>query len=326
MHGYKEMSKNLIYILLLLLVSLIAYIILGDFLRNEIVKSDKNPYAFDLREFEHVDPSLVKYKESKRIKLNHQGAAVVDYRAGKLALGFEDQIQVIDTSGREIFRKSIAKPSTAIFISPNNQIYLGCKTYLEIYDMKGVLVKSLAQIDSGAYITSIAMLENKIVVANAGGPEIILYNMDGLLETRFDGSGQESNEFGFVIPSPFFDVDVDPDGELWIANTGLQKIQNYTMDGKLRAFWGTSGYELQDFTGCCNPAHFLILSDGSFVTCEKGLVRIKVYRPSGELDAFVAPPNSFANKSDPLDLTSDEHDNLYALDISQGMIRKFERL
>jgi hypothetical protein len=112
---------------------------------------------------------------------------------------------------------------------------------------------------------------------------------------------------------------------LWIANTGLQNIQNYTSDGKLRAFWGYNGYELEDFTGCCNPAHFTILSDGSFVTCEKGLVRIKVHKPSGELDAFVAPPKAFANNSEPLDLTSDETDNIYALDITQKMIRKFVR-
>jgi hypothetical protein len=319
------MNKNLIYILLLVLVALIAYIILGDFLRNEMVKSDKNPYAFDLREFEYVDPSWIKYIESKRIMLNHQGPIAIDYHAGKLALGFKDQIQVIDTSGREIFKKSIKNPSTAIFVSPNNQIYLACKTYIEIYDMKGVLVKSLAEIDTGAFITSITMKDNRIIVANAGGPEIILYKLDGNLESRFDGSRQESNEFGFVVPSPYFDVDIDPEGELWIANTGLQKIQNYTMDGKLRAFWGSNGYELQDFTGCCNPAQIIILSDGSFVTCEKGLVRIKVYKSSGELEAFVAPPKSFANKSNPLDLTSDERDNIYALDITQGMIRKFER-
>ena len=143
---------------------------------------------------------------------------------------------------------------------------------------------------------------------------------------RFDGTRQELNDFGFIIPSPYFDLNTDPDNELWIANTGLQNIQNYSIDGKLRAFWGKNGYALEDFTGCCNPAHFIILSDGTFVTSEKGLVRIKVHKPSGELDAFVAPPKSFANKSEPLDLTSDEHDHIYALDITQALIRKFQRL
>lgn len=320
------MRKNLIYILLLILGALVAYVILGDFLRNDIKKSDKNPYAFDLREFEHVDPSLIKYKESKRIKLNHEDPKAIDYHLGKLALGFNDQLQLIDTSGREIFKKSIKNPSTAIYISNEDLIYLACKTYLEVYDMKGALVNTWPVIDTGAFITSVTMKDSKIMVANASEPEIIRYSNDGKIELRFDGTRQELSDFGFIIPSPYFDVNVDPYGELWIANTGLQNIQNYTQDGKLRAFWGNNGYELEDFTGCCNPAHFTILTDGSFVTCEKGLVRIKVHKPSGELDAFVAAPKSFAKKSEPLDLTSDEYDNIYALDITQRIIRKFERL
>jgi hypothetical protein len=320
------MSKKFVYILLLILGVLAAYIILGDFLKNEVKKGAKNPYAFDIRDFEQVDPSLIKYRESKRIKLNNLFPSAIDYHEGKLALGFADQIQLIDTSGREIFKTPIISSSTSIFISKQNLIYLGCKTHVEIYDLKGSILTRWAEIDTGAYITSISMKDDHIIVANAGGPEIILYSIEGQVIARFDGAQQKESEVGFVIPSPYFDVDTDPDGVLWIANTGLQKIQNYTMEGKLRAFWGESGYDLQDFTGCCNPAHFAVLSDGSFVTCEKGLVRIKVYKPSGELDAFVAPPKSFAGKSEPLDLTADEHDNIYALDISQGMIRKFKRL
>lgn len=320
------MSKPLIYILLAVLGVLIAFIIIGDFLKNDVQKTTKNPYAFDISEFKQVDPALIKYKESKRINLYHAGPKAINYNNGKLALGFENQIQVIDTSGREIFRKSINKPATAIFISDSDQIYLACKTYLEVYDMNGVLIESWPEIDSTAFITSITQKDNWLFVANASKPEIIRYNTTGEISLRFDGKNQELSEYGFVIPSPYFDVNVDPYNELWIANTGLQHVQNYTADGKLRAYWGGNGYDAEDFTGCCNPAHFSILSDGSFVTCEKGLVRIKVYKPSGELDAFVAPPQAFAKNSEPLDLTTDELDNVYALDITQRMIRKFKRL
>ena len=240
--------------------------------------------------------------------------------------GFEDQIQVIDTSGREVFNKAIARPSTSVFVSEDDIIYLGCKTYVEIYDLQGSMLTRWAEIDTGAYITSISLMGNQLIVANAGGPEIILYNLEGQMQARFDGTQEDKKEIGFVIPSPYFDVSTDPDGALWVANTGMQKIQNYTIEGKLRAFWGESGYGLPNFTGCCNPAHFTILSDGSFVTSEKGLVRIKVYKPSGELEAFVAAPKAFERKSEPIDLTSDEYDNVYALDVTQGMIRKFERL
>ena len=319
------MNKTLIYILLLVLGVVIAYVILGDLVKNNMQKSTKNPYAFDLTDFEYVDPALVKYTESKRIKLSIPNPKAIDYHEGIIVLAFESQLQAIDTSGREIFKKTIENPSTAVFISNENKIYLGCKTHIEVYDMNGEIINEWATIDTTAYITSIARKDKHIFVANASEPEIIKYNLNGEIVLRFDGTRQEMSDFGFIIPSPYFDIHLDPYDELWIANTGLQNIQNYTSDGKLRAFWGNNGYELDDFTGCCNPAHFTILSDGSFVTCEKGLVRIKVHKPSGELDAFIAPPKAFANDSEPLDLTSDESDNIYALDITQKMVRKFIR-
>lgn len=327
MHGYPkiEMNKTLIYILLLVLGILIAYIMLGDFFSKDMQKSTQNPYAFDIKEFEHVDPSLIKYKETKRIKLDNPFPKAIDYQDGLLGLAFKNKLQVIDTSGREIFNKTIDGPATALHISPD-RIYLGCLDHIEIFDLKGNQLENWDLLDSGAYITSIALKEDKLFVANAGEPEVIRYNLNGDIEIRFDGTKREFSDFGFIVPSPYFDVHIDPYNQLWIANTGLQNIQNYTEDGSLRAYWGNAGYKLEDFTGCCNPAHFTILSDGSFVTCEKGLVRIKVHKPSGELDCVVAAPKDFDTDSEPADLTSDEHDNIYALDITKKMIRKFERL
>ena len=319
------MSKKFIYILLLFFGLVIAYVMLGDLLRNTMERPEKNPYAFDLKEFEHVDPALIIYNEVKRLKLNTVAPKAIGYHAGILVVGFENYLQAIDTSGRELFIKSIEKPSTAVFISDQKIIYLACRTSIDLYTLEGTLLQSWSEIDTGAYITSIAMKDDHIYAANAGEPEIIKYNPNGEVVMRFDGTRQELSDFGFIIPSPYFDINLDPDNEIWVANTGLQNIQNYTSDGKLRAYWGKSGYGLEDFTGCCNPAHFTILSDGSFVTCEKGLVRIKVHKPSGELDGFVAPPKTFSGESEPLDLCVDEQDNIYALDMSQNMIRKFKR-
>ncbi|MCG8306540.1 MAG: hypothetical protein MI975_04055 [Cytophagales bacterium] len=319
------MSKIAIYILLIVLGALAAYIILEDLIKNEMLIRAENPYAFDLKEFEEVDPALIKYHETKRVKLDNPFPKAIDYHKGFLAMAFQNHLQVIDTSGREIFNRKVPGPSTAICISEKKIIYLGCKTRLEVYDFWGDLLDTWQEIDTGAYITSIAIVGGKLFVANAGGPEIIRYDKQGEIELKFDGKNQESKDHGFVVPSPYFDVDIDPEDDLWIANTGLQNIQNYTKSGSLRGYWGNSGYNAEDFTGCCNPAHFTILSDGSFVTCEKGLVRIKVHKPSGKLDAFVAAPKDFAKNSGPLDLASDEHDHIYALDITQKMVRKFER-
>ena len=75
---------------------------------------------------------------------------------------------------------------------------------------------------------------------------------------------------------------------MWVVNPGMHAFENYEFDGDLRAFWENTSMKIDGFSGCCNPAHFTFLPDGSFVTSEKGLVRVKVHKPSGELLGVVA--------------------------------------
>jgi hypothetical protein len=80
----------------------------------------------------------------------------------------------------------------------------------------------------------------------------------------------------------------------------------------------------EGFSGCCNPAHFTFLPDGRFVTSEKGLVRIKTYKPSGEFEGVVAAPVKFKDEGRAPDIATDSKGNIYALDFDKKMIRVFE--
>jgi hypothetical protein len=82
--------------------------------------------------------------------------------------------------------------------------------------------------------------------------------------------------------------------------------------------------QTEGFSGCCNPAHFTFLPDGRFVTSEKGLVRIKTYKPSGEFEGVVAAPSKFKNEGEAPDIAADSNGNIYALDFDKKMIRVFE--
>ncbi len=76
------------------------------------------------------------------------------------------------------------------------------------------------------------------------------------------------------------------------------------------------------FTGCCNPAHFALLPDGSFVTYEKGNDKIKVFDHTGKFHAFVAGAGSFKGNPDFLlgrnnlvkDIATDQSGRIYILD------------
>jgi len=319
------MKKNLIYVILIIFGALIAYIMLGDAFKNNMSKTVKKPYEFKLGDVKKVDPSMIKYHETKRIGVKFPKPKALDYQKGLLAVAYVNHFQLIDTLGQEYFNKSINETITCISFAPDGKIFLGCKNHIEQYDLKGNLLEKWDDLDSSSYITSIAFKENAVFVANAGGPEVYRYNYQGEILNSFDGTGRIESDYGFIVPSPYFDIHVDPDNQLWVANTGLQHIENYTDEGSLRGYWGEPAFTLKGFTGCCNPAQFTILSNGSFVTCEKGLVRIKVYLPSGEVESVVASPDDFDKDSLPADLAADEDDKIYVLDISRKMIRKFER-
>lgn len=319
------MKHTWIYIILLICGGTIAYILLGDLFRNEMYQSAKNPYQYELGDIKKIDPLLVKYKETRRLGLTSTSPKAIDYQNGMLVIGYENELQVIDTSGRELVNQTIEGPVTCLSFSLSNDILVGCKDHVEVFNTDGELTARWESPGTEAYFTSITELNDHIFVADAGGPVVHQYDRQGQLLHSFDGKNRSDSKHGFIIPSPYFDLDTDSEGQLWVANTGVQAIENYNSDGSLRAYWGSSSYKLSGFIGCCNPAQFTILSNDNFVTAEKGLVRVKVYLPSGELESVVATPDNFDADSEVPDLASDELDNIYLLDLTRNMIRKFER-
>jgi hypothetical protein len=105
----------------------------------------------------------------------------------------------------------------------------------------------------------------------------------------------------------------------------MHAFENYSRDGNIRGYWSSTSMKIDGFSGCCNPAHMAILPDGHFVTSEKGLVRIKVYKPSGELLGVVAPPASFKPGETAPDLAITAAGEVLALDFDRNMIRIFEK-
>ena len=66
------------------------------------------------------------------------------------------------------------------------------------------------------------------------------------------------------------------------------------------------------------------MEDASFVTSEKGLVRIKIYDQSGSLKSVVAPPSLFKEEGKAPDVCVDAQQVVYALDFDRNLIRIFE--
>jgi hypothetical protein len=134
-----------------------------------------------------------------------------------------------------------------------------------------------------------------LFAADAGNRVILRYNKSGKLVRRM-ASATRTEHPGFIIPSPFFDVEI----ARWDAvgqQSGPTPRRAYTPDGDFRGAWGTVSMGIAGFCGCCNPINLALLPDGRFVTCEKGLPRVKIYSAEGQFESVVAGVEAFAENA-----------------------------
>jgi hypothetical protein len=113
-------------------------------------------------------------------------------------------------------------------------------------------------------------------------------------------------------------------------------VEAYTFDGDFEGAWGKPTAAIEGFCGCCNPIGLALLSDGRFVTCEKGLPRVKVYSAEGEFESVVAGTESFPENAKAcsglndcvhggLDAAVDSEGRIYILDFVASDIRVMRR-
>lgn len=96
---------------------------------------------------------------------------------------------------------------------------------------------------------------------------------------------ESHGEDKFILPGASFPIDLSPDGELWVGNVGRKRLEQLDpKTGRFIASWEPR----EPFGGCCNPVRFAALSGGRFLAVEKGVRRICVYAPSGELERVLS--------------------------------------
>jgi len=250
-----------------------------------------------------------------------------------VACGPEDGIFVAGDKGVEIFNREgkkemafpVDEPVLCIKAGNDGSIFLGMQDHVEIYNRQGKRLGRWKSCGVDALVTSIAGSGEDIYVADAGNRLVYRYDRKGNLLNRIGEKDPKKNVPGFIIPSPFFDVGVDPAGALWIANPGHYRLEKYSPDGDLLAAWGKASMATEGFCGCCNPTHFAFLHDGSFVTSEKGIERVKIYGPDGRFGCLVALPASFDEGTRGLDLAVDSKGRILVLDPVRNRVRIFIR-
>ena len=281
---------------------------------------------FFVQSLKKVDPALIHYRETQNIRVQSEQPQCIAYFDNQLFIGADSFLQVITPEGRQLLKVDLPDAPQSIYPNGNGKIYIGFMDYVGVYDQTGQQLAAWDTLGKRTIITALALKGDILFVADAGNRRIVKHSVtNGQILGQFEGKTSFESLHGFIVPSPTFDMGINSDSELWVVNPGKHSFENYTNEGELRTFWENTSQGIDGFTGCCNPAHMAFLPDGSYVTSEKRIVRIKIHKPSGELASVVAAPDKFEEDGTAPDIAVSPDGIIYALDIDKKLIRVFEK-
>lgn len=287
-------------------------------------RSDR--FEYNLEKFENEDSVEVRYSEIKGIDINYENyfGITIDEN-DRLYVSVDEKIVVFDKNKKQDQEIKLSESAYCLEADKNGKVYVGMANHIEVFTTEDKKLTQWKLLGSEAIITSIAVSDKYVYAADAGNLVVWQFDKSGNITGEIGRKNEKKDIPGFIIPSPYFDVDIDPEGFLWAANTGRHSFENYVEDGSIRTSWGIASMRVEGFSGCCNPSHFVILSDGSFITSEKGLVRIKEYDHHGRLVSVIAGTKEFEEGTVDLDLAIDSQEQIYTLDQSRKAIRIFRK-
>lgn len=252
-------------------------------------------FKYDVNELARIDPNLILYEESgEAIKTGfaETHGIAVDSK-GSIYVAGDKTIRIFAKSGDRLSEIQLDDMPRCLTVTEDGTIYAGLKDHVEVYDAQEQKQASWESLGRDAILTSIVTSDDNVFVADAGQRIVIRYDTEGNIINKIGRKDSLRNIPGFVVPSPYFDLATSKDGLLRVVNPGRLRIEAYTFDGDIEFWWGEPSATIDGFCGCCNPVNIAVLPDGGFVTCEKGLVRIKIYNSDGSFEGVVAGPQQF---------------------------------
>lgn len=316
-------QRIIITISLILLLSVIG-IMVYDFIYQKNLTQD-NPYEYDISNLRKVDSSLVDYHRIMVFDTGMENARAIAIDKNDHLFVTGDNMLVRMTTGGAIAQViPIKDTGYCIAVGENERIYLGTRSHIEIWETQGKQQSAWEPVNEQSFLTSIAVHDNSVFVADAGNRIVYHYNREGNLMGKIGKKDSLQGIPGFIIPSGYFDLLIDNHDMLWVVNPGRHAFEAYDFEGNLVSSWHRTSMKLEGFSGCCNPSHIAVLSNGNFVTSEKGLERVKIHLPTGDFKCVVAGPEEFEVGTKGMDLAVDSEDNIYVLDPVRNKILVYQ--
>lgn len=319
------MRQNNILTYSLVALVIIALIILGYFfIKPNHTGIDENPYSMKMDSLGEIPTD--KFCSTNYSYIQLQGTkseAIAVDKNNNIYVSFDKKIQSFDTSGNPVSEINCDYLATALAFS-ENKLIAAFTNEISIYDAAGKQLKNWKLENEKSYITSLAAIEENIYAADAQAAKVYCFSEEGKLLKTIGQSVDKKELTFFVLPSFYFDVAIGTDKSVWVANTGRHKLVQLDNEEHIVSSWGETSSAVEGFCGCCNPSNFALMRDGSFITAEKGLVRVKKYNEDGDFECVIAGPEKFKEDAKGLDIAIDSNDRIYVLEPEAMKIHIFE--
>ncbi len=314
-------NKIILFFATVLLVVITIFMIYDLFFPK---KEKTNNYKFDIEKYKQIDTSKLCFKLSREIPLNFDTiSSICTSTKDQIYIGGNKFIAIFDSIGKMVSKVKTAGNIIALAVNSEENLFAVYKNSIEIYTQEGKVLQKISNFSKKSHFTSIVLEEEFFFIADAG--KKVIYKLDYKGNTLQEIGKKDENFKGFIIPSPYFDIIKGQKGQLWAVNTGRHEFTAFSEQGEAISSWKKSSMSLEGFSGCCNPSHIAMLSNGDFVTSEKGTERIKIHSQNGDFKCLVAGSNLFEKGTKGIDLAVDSKDRIFALDPKRKKILIFEK-
>jgi hypothetical protein len=303
-------KKLLTYLSLFVILVFIGYIIY-DSSRPGLIAQDQ----VETSENESL-PDLWKISAELPVEVGSL-TSVSSSAKGSIYVGGDSFVLCYDSDLKSTWTLKTPYPVTALSAS-GDTLFAATMDLLLVISSDGKIMDEWGPFEDKGFITSVTSNRSYVAFADAGNKMVFVLDKNGQVKYLVGQSGEK-----FVVPSPYFDVSLDTDNDLFVANTGMRRIEKRSIDGDIESYFGEPGTAPESFCGCCNPAHMISVPQG-FVTAEKGINRIKVLSKTGQFVEFVSSNNNFM-VSMPLDLASADGKTIYAANPADSKLYVFTR-
>jgi len=293
--------------------------------RSSDVSGADQPFRYSLDSLAEIDSSLVGYKQIAHIPINREWPRAITIYKNELYVAADSSIDKYDSTGTVTATVNLSVSAQTMGFDKQEQLWAVSRNVAYILTPTLYPVDTFEFKGKRSYITSVAFDDESMYAADAGMKIVWRYASDGQLLGKIGVRDTAQGIEGFVVPSPYMDLAVGRDGSVWVVNPGRHSIENYRPNGELLSAWGKSGTAVERFCGCCGPTQMALLSNGYFVTAEKGIVRVKVYNPMGVFESVVATPKDLSSHESNADIAVDMKNTIYVLDSYAKKVRIFKK-